>query len=82
MPGWHTEKQGTGFSRSCNTAASAAKAGLEIGFQTAMQLPEKTVRRKNRTVTAGFLIDAKDGVVGIQMRFYPFFIRSTVLLDM
>lgn len=75
-------KTETGRSRSCNTPTSAATTGLEIGFQTVMQLNEKTIQRKNRTATAGFLIDTKDGIVGIQMRFYPFFIFPTVVLDM
>lgn len=51
----------------------------EIGFQTAVQLREELYLRKLLTVTTGLLIDAQDGIIGVQIRIQPFFIAPNVL---
>ena len=80
------EEQAENAQESCRhilfAVASAAVAGLAVGFQTLAETFEEILQRKNLAATAGFQIDVKDVAVGIQMLFDPFFTFSTVVLDM
>lgn len=50
-----------------------------IGFQATVQLREKLYLRELLTVATGLLIDAQDGIIGVQIRIQPFFMAPNVL---
>ena len=49
--------------------------GPVISFQTSVKLCKELIKGKTRTVTTGFQVNSKHGVIGIQLMLCPFFTR-------
>lgn len=49
--------------------------GPVISFQTTVKLCKELIKGKTRTVTTGFQVNSKHGVIGIQLMLCPFFTR-------
>lgn len=49
--------------------------GPVISFQTIVKLCKELIKGKTRTVTTGFQVNSKHGVIGIQLMLCPFFTR-------
>ena len=49
--------------------------GPVISFQTTVKLCKELIKGKTRTVTTGFQVNSKHGVIGIQLMLCPFFPR-------